>query len=248
MERSFCYQIDLVIRLVDTTNGCPVNERRILAAADGRKLTFLCKGEGTYVLLNEGRKDRKLSILVRGYLEAVVEICYEELAENCPEVYVELIPEKPKYGSFEFLDISGNMPGITSIAAVCLTKPCARALSYHAVKRQLKLLEAGRLDEKAYALIHSQTESFEEFHVASVKNRLLLRLAQPLETEVKPKEEISRIVRGRVEKNGAYLLRLREDGRGMQYLIRYEVNGAAKFQKITAESADDWDNGRLQED
>lgn len=240
----FCYQIDLVIRLVDTTNGCPVNERRILAAAGGHKLTFLFKGEGTYVLVNEGRKDRRLSILVRGYLEAVVEICYEELDKNCPEVYVELIPERPQYGSLDFWDISGNLPGITSIAAVCLTKPCARALSYHDVKRQLKLMEAGRLDERAYALIHPQTESFEEFHVAAVKNRLLLRLAQPLKTEVKAEEEISRIVRGRIEKNGDYLLRLREEGRGVQYLVRYEVKGAANFQKITTESADAWENGR----
>lgn len=239
MERSFCYRLDLVIRLLDTTNGFPVTERRVSFAQNGRSLSFLPKGEGIYVLINGGREERRLTIAVKGYLETVVEIRYEELSVSCPEVDVELIPERSKYGSCDFVDISGTLQGISSITAVCLTKPCARVLSYNVEKRQMKLMEAGRLDEKTYALIHAQEEKFEEFFVAVVKNRLLLRLAKPLETEVKPEEEISRVVRGRIKKNGDYLLRLRTGGRGTQYLIRYEGKGRIGFQKISAESTDD---------
>lgn len=239
MENSFHYRLDLVVRLVDTTNGFPVTERRVFFAQNGRNLSFLSKGEGTYILINGEREDRRLTIAVRGYLETEVEIRYEELPVSCPQVDVELIPERPGYGSCDFVDIRGNLPGISSIAAVCLTKPCARVLSYNAEKGQMKLMEAGRLDEKAYALIHAQTESFEAFFVAAVKNRLLLRLAQPLKTEVKPEEEIARIVRGRTETNGDYLLRLRADGQGTQYLVRYERQGRTEFQKLCAESADE---------
>ncbi len=235
-----------MIRLVDTTIGCSVTERRVLFMQNGQRLAFHSRGAGAYVLINGGRKDRKLTVAVRGYLETAVDIRYEELKGRYPEVYVALIPERPKYGSCDFVDISGSMPGISSIAAVCLTDPLAKVVSYNAGKRQMRLLAARRLNEKAYALIHAQTEDFEEFHVVSAKEKLLLRLAYPLETEVRPEEEISRIVRGRVEENGDYLLRLRGGGQGMQYLVRYVVKGRTKFQKIAADLADDSENRNME--
>lgn len=239
-----CYRLDLVVRLVDTTVGCPVTQRQVRFFQNGREVVFFHKGAGTYVLINAGRWDGSLLVAVRGYLETAVDIRYAELTGRYPEAYVELIPERPKYGGCDFVDISGSMPGISSIAAVCLTNPVAKALSYNAAKRQIKLLEAKKLDEKAYALIHRQTERFEEFHLASAGNKHLLRLADPLETELKPEEEISRIVRGRTEERGNYLLRLRGDGRGMHYLVRYVVKGRTTFKKITAAPADAQENGR----
>lgn len=243
MESIVSYRLDLVVRLVDTTVGCPVTQRQVRFWQNGREAAFLPRGGGTYVLVNAGRRDGKLAISVRGYLPTAADICYGKLAERYPEVYVELIPERPKYGHCDFADISGNLPGISSIAAVCLTNPSARALSYNAEKRQIRLLQAKNLDEKAYALIHTQAETFEEFRVASAGKKLLLRLEHPLETELRPEEEISRIVRGRIEANGNYLLRLRGDGQGMQYLVRYEVKDKVMFEKITAAAADGRERG-----
>lgn len=247
MEAAICYRLDLVIRLVDTTVGSPVTERQVLFRENGRMLSFLSRGAGTYVLVNGERKKRQISIAVRGYLETTADICYEALTGRYPEVYVELIPERPKYGGWDFMDISGNLPGISSVAAVCLTAPSARAVSYNAEKRQMRILPARELNEKTYALIHSQTDSFEEFCVASVKKKVLLRLEHPLETAFQPEEEIARIVRGRTETNGNYLLRLRGDGQGLQYLIRYVVNGKTNFRRAAAGNADDPENRRLQD-
>lgn len=239
------YRLDLVIRLVDTTVGAPVTEQQVLFLRNGQTLPLHFRSAGVYVLLNGERKDGRIKVVARGYLETEVDIRYGELTGRYPEVYVALIPERPKYGSCDFVDIRGTLPGISSIAAVCLTDPFARVVSYNAGKRQMKLLAARELDEKAYALIHTQTERFEEFQVASVKNKLLLRLTQPLKTEVTPEEEISRIVRGRAEKDGSYLLRLRGDGQGTHYLVRYVVKGRTTFKKIAAESAGDSGNGRV---
>lgn len=244
MENAFCHRLALVIRLVDTTIGCPVTERQVRFTQDGRQQAFFPRGAGTYVCLDRGREDGELTIAVRGYLETTVDIRYGEMTGEYPEVYVELMPEKPKNGYHDFVDITGNMPGITSVAAVCLADPYAKALSYHAEKRQIRLMAAGRLDEKAYALVHEQTESFEEFHVASVKDRLLLRLSHPLATEVKAEEQITRIVRGRTERNGDYLLRLREKGQGIVYLVRYVVKGKTIFGKTAAGFADSQEKGR----
>lgn len=244
MEHSFSYRLDLVVRLVDTTVGCPVAERQVRFWEDGRELSFLYRGAGVYVLVNEGRKDRKLTVVVRGYLETVVEIRYAELTGTYPEVYVELIPDGQRYGNDDYADIRGRVPGISSIAAVCLTDPLAKVISYHEKNGRMKLLTARKLEEKAYALIHAQTENFEEFHVASAKNRLVLRLAQPLKTELKPEEEISRIVRGRVEGDGNYLLRLRGSGQETHYLIRYVISGKTTFEKIAVKCAGRTGNGR----
>ncbi len=247
MESIVSYRLDLVVRLVDTTVGCPVTQRQVSFWQNGQEIVFLPREAGTYVLVNAGRKDGKLAISVRGYLQTAVDICYGKLAERYPEVYVELIPERPKYGNCDFADISGNLPGISSVAAVCLTNPSARALSYNAKKQRIRLLQAKELDEKAYALIHAQAETFEEFRVASAGKKLLLRLEHPLETELKPEEAIARIVRGRTEENGDYLLRLRRDGQGMRYLVRYEVKGKVTFEKITAAAADSRERGAAYE-
>ncbi len=245
MEAAICYRLDLVIRLVDTTVGCPVTERQVLFRENGRTLSFLSRGAGTYVLVNGERKDRRILITVRGYLETTADICYEALTGRYPEVYVELIPERPKYGGCDFVDFNGNLSGISSVAAVCLSAPSAKAVSYNANKRQLRILPARELDGKAYALIHAQADSFEEFRVASVKKKVLLQLEHPLETAFRPEEEIARIVRGRTEENGDYLLRLRVDGQGMQYLVRYVVNGKTNFKRVVSGDAFDPENRRL---
>lgn len=237
MEHSFSYRLDLVVRLVDTVIGAPVAKQQAVFWENGRKLSFLSRGAGIYVLVNAGRKNRQLTVAVRGYLETTVDIRYEELTENCPEVYVELIPERRRYGEFDFVDIRGRIPGISSVAAVCLTDPLGKVISYSEKNRRMKLLAARKLDGKAYALIHAQTESFEEFQAESMKNKLVLRLAHPLETEFMPEEEISRIVRGRVWEDGNYLLRLREDGQRMHYLIRYVIKGKTTFKKIATDCA-----------
>lgn len=54
-------------------------------------------------------------------------------------------------------------------------------------------------------------------------------------------------MRGRTEENGDYLLRLRRDGQGMRYLVRYEVKGKVTFEKITAAAADSRERGAAYE-
>ena len=51
-------------------------------------------------------------------------------------------------------------------------------------------------------------------------------------TECKPEEGIVRIVRGMTDANGRYLLRVRMDGKGTKYLVRYTVFGVTKFKEF----------------
>ena len=242
METSVTYALDLVVRLIDTTTGYPVTERRVMFYEDDRPVTYVGKGEGVYISLNHKREDRLLRVCVKGYLEEKVKIQYAQLSSKYPEIFIELIPEIPVYGYTDILELKGNMPGILSVSAVSMTESKARAAAYQEKKQQLKLFDSSRLTERAYALIHRDPEFFEEFHVKSVKNRLILKLEEPLETICKPEELVSRIVRGRTDGSGNYFLRIRGDGRGTDYLVRYVVEGQTKFKRIVF---DDPENRRL---
>lgn len=232
MEASISYGLDLVINLLDTTTGFPVNEHQAMFYDNGHPATYVRKDDGLYVGLNIGRNDRKLRVKVKGYLEEETEICYAELPGRYPEIYLNLIPEQPAYGYTDLLDLKGNYPGIESITAVSMHHAYASAQAYMEKKQQLKTYVSKRLTETAYALVHNEPESFEEFHILPAGNKQILKLTAPLETSCKPEEIITRIVRGRTTGSGDYLLRVRGDELGTDYLVRYVVNGKINFKRI----------------
>ncbi len=232
MEASISYSLDLIIYLLDTTTGNPVTQHQVIFYENGIPVTYVRKDDGLYIGMNTGRNDRKLRIQVKGYLEEEVEICYDKLSERYPEIYVSLIPEQPVYGYTDLLEVKGNLPGIESVTAISMNESYASAQAYQGKKQQLKVYVSKRLTETAYALVHSEPESFEEFHILPVKNRQVLKLTAPLETPCKPEEVITRIVRGRTTGSGDYLLRVRSDEKGSDYLIRYVVNGITNFKRI----------------
>ena len=239
MEASVTFALDLVVRLIDTTTGYPVTERQVMFYENDRPVSFVRKSDGVYVSMNRGRKDCVLRVQAKGYLEETIRVCYADLAGKYPEIFLNLIPELPAYGYTDILELKGNLPGMESVCAVSMTTSDARAAAYQEKKQQLKLFDSSRLTEQAYALIHSSPESFEEFRLMSVKNRLILKLEFPLQTVCRPEELVSRIVRGRTDESGNYLLRIRGDGRGTDYLVRYVVNGQTKFKRIVFDNPED---------
>lgn len=81
-----------MIRLVDTESGRPVTERQVCFRQHGHNLALRYHGAGIYVLPESEKKDGKLTVAARGYLETEVEICSVELTGRYPEVHVALIP------------------------------------------------------------------------------------------------------------------------------------------------------------
>lgn len=232
MEASISYSVDLIIRLIDTTTGYPVTERQVIFTEDGIPVAFLGKEDGVYVGMNMGKTDRELRVKVKGYLETDFSVIYADMLGRYPEVLVYLIPEIPSYGFTNILELKGNLPGIESIDAVSVTDSYGEAQAYQPQKQQMKLLNSKKLTERAYALLHEEPESFEEFHIYPAKNKQILKLKDPLLTECKPEEIITRIIRGKTWESGNYTLRVRGDGRGTDYLVRYVVNGQTEFKRI----------------
>lgn len=239
-DASITYRLDLVVRLLDTTTGQPAAQRQVAFLTDGRVINLQERDTGLYILLNHGRNDMRFTVQAKGYLETSVDICYADLSERYPEVEIPLIPEKKPYGWQEFVTIEGVMPGITSLAAVPLQNSSAKAASYLEKKQILKFFIAKSMEEKSYALVHMDRMEFEEFRIAKRINGLSVKLAAPLNESCRPEEPVARIVRGITEPSGKYLLRIREGTSGMEYLVRYTVDGKTVFKKISLDDPEDW--------
>lgn len=229
------YKLDLIVRLVDTTTGRRVEQRQIIFQSAGQVLPFLRRDDGVYVLLNHGRNDMQLEITATGYLPIKVSVHYEDLSETFPEIEAPLIPQVNAKGFIEMLTFEGCCPGLTSIAAVSLKRAYGTIAGYQEKKQILKLFYEKPLEENSYAVIHMEQQEFEEFQIKKRLDKLSIKLAAPLQTVCRPETRIARIVRGMVEPDGRYLLRVLEDGDGTEYLVRYVVKGKASFKRVKAE-------------
>ena len=230
------YQLDLIVRLLDTTTGKRIEQRQVIFKNEDQVLAFLRRDTGLYILLNRGRNDMTLDIQVVGYLPARVNVCYDELPKNFPEVEVAMIPEALTSGFVDMLTLEGICEGLESIEAVSLKNPYGAVDTYQERKQTLKLYYTKPLEEASYAVIHEQDQEFERFRIRKRVDKLSVKLAEPLKTACKPEEKIARIVYGRVDQDGRYLLRIQEDGGGTEYLVRYVVNGIESFKRISLEN------------
>jgi len=230
------YKLDLIVRLVDTTTGKKVGQRQVVFKVENQIVPFLRRDEGVFVLLNHGRNNMVLEVSVVGYLSAKIEVNYEELSETFPEVEAPLIPEVSTSGFVDMLTLEGHCQGLTSIEAVSLKKSFGVVDSYQERKQSLRLYYTKPLEESSYAVIHEQQMEFEEFRIKKRLDNLSVKLVNPLETPCRPEEKIARIVRGRVDSQGRYLLRVLDEGGGTEYLVRYVIDGKASFKRISTES------------
>lgn len=229
-EISISYKLDLVIQLLDTTTGQTVGERQVLFYRDGQLLPMHLTSDGLYILMNHGRHDMKLLAKVKGYEPAEIFVCYDTLDSRYPIVEVPLIPIIRPYGYTDLCELSGTMEGIEELAAVSFNNVLAKVCAYNAKKNTLRLFSSSRLDEGAYAVLHEENMEYEEFRIIKKAERgLLLYLGEPMQSECIPEEGVARIVRGKVDVNGRYLLRVRKDGEGTRYLIRIKVNGDIQY-------------------
>ncbi|MBQ2257164.1 MAG: hypothetical protein II247_00620 [Lachnospiraceae bacterium] len=238
-EGHISFKLDLIVHLVDTTTGYSVSQKQAVIRGNGETLVLLERGTGYYILINHGREDMHLEVNVKGYLPAEAEVSYANLSEDYPEVEIPLIPQIKSYGYTDLVTMEGNQSDIESIDAIPLHNPWAKTAGYVERKLLLKLFNAKEMNEQTYALYHEDKMQFEEFRIVQKKDKLTLKLFSPLVGDCKPEEQVTRIIRGKTDQEGNYLLRVREDGNGTEYLVRYVVRGNAKYKRISFDHPED---------
>lgn len=233
-ENRIRYTLDLLVRLIDTTTGAVVTERDVHFRKDKKTVLPVPRGNGNYVFLNTGRKDCTLDVAVSDFEPAHVTVRYEELDAFLPIKDVFLIPSENTAKGENVVTLTGNLSGIEAIEAVRVGRSYCTVKSFDARKRMLSLFKANGpgMEEICYGLIHADRMTFEAFEVEKVISPVSLKLKKPLQEEFRENSPISRIVYGQWNAAGDYLLRVRDDGTNLKYLVRYVVSGVPAFQTV----------------
>ena len=228
------YTLDLLVRLIDTTTGMVVTERDVHFRRNGKKVQPVQRGNGNYVFLNTGREDCDLEVTVFDFETAHAKIRYEKLDNFLPIKDVFLIPSENTAKGEAVLSLTGHLSGLEAIEAVRLGRSYCTVKNFDARKRIMNLFKANGpgMEETGYGLIHADSMTFEAFNVEKVVSPVSLKLRETLQEEFRENAPIARVVHGRTDAQGNYLLRIRDDGTNLKYLVRYVVSGSPQFQVV----------------
>ncbi|MBO5551455.1 MAG: hypothetical protein J5966_05800 [Lachnospiraceae bacterium] len=236
MASVFGSKLDLLIRLFDTTTGADIDERNVVFKRDGMPVRPEPRGMGTYIFINTGREDFLMRIEVFGYEAYETRVSYEELDERIPECDVFLMPSENTLRGGKVLSFSGTLPFLKKIEAVNLSRPVCQINQFDAKSRNMTVFgnASGRVElyDKYYALLHDDKKSYEKIEVEKTVSTLSVRLKEALQEEFTSNSPVMRVIFGSVSDAGEYLLRIRDDGSGTRYLVRYEVGDEVRFQEV----------------
>lgn len=226
------HRLDLVIRLMDTTTGNAITGKSVQFQKHGERIHFVNKGNGTYILMNSDRSDAQYEIFVDGYEPGTVSVAYGESRKPYQTEDIYLIPTMGKYSLSDVLTMEGTLDGIESLEAIDITSSDRMISSFDKKKQLISYYGGTDLIEKEYALFHWETSDFEVFQVRKVVDKASAVIKKPLEMPYTVKDSIVRIVKGKVLPDNRYLLRIRDDGQKVKYLVRYVVNGMVHFKQV----------------
>lgn len=228
------HKLDLVIRLIDTTNGYEVEERDVRFWKNKEEVRPIPRGSGNYIFLNDGRENCDLEVKVYGYDKSAVSIRYEELDNQIPMKEVYLIPSENTRKGQPVITFSGKLPGLESIQAVNLRSTGLCINGFDERRRIMTLFKAYRmnLDSIYYGLVHPDSKTFEPFVVMEEISEASVKVKEPLQEPFTTNSPIGRIIFGQVGKEGDYCIRVRDDSDQLQYVVRYVVDGETRFKEL----------------
>ena len=222
------HRLTLLLRLVDTVTGYPVEFTGGEFRRDGSEVRPVSKGGGNYVLTDSECGDCRIEVKMPGYEAAWVTIVSSALNPELPAVEVDLIPLPERMGNVSVQTLRGALPGLSSLDAVNLNAEVCRIRSYEPRRKLLTVLNPSRtaLDEGVYAAADSGKGFYEPLRILRQlsENEYLLAEKPAVCSAGTP---IVRVLAGNVEENGAYLLRV-AGGPG-RWLLRGVRNGKAGF-------------------
>lgn len=229
-------RLDLLIRLIDTTTGAAVEESNVVILRDGTPVRPERRGAGTYIFINTGREDFLMHIKVDGFEEYEHFVSYGELDERIPVCNAFLIPSENTRKGESLLGLSGNLPFLEALEAVNLNRVVCHANEYDPKTKVMGVFGqmGGRvyLYDTYYGLLEESGESYERIEVVGNETPQSVLLRNPLEKELKSNSPLMRVVFGQVKENGDYLLRVRDDGEEIKYLLKYTLKGETKFKTV----------------
>ena len=234
-EGKICYKLELMLRLIDTTTGIVVDEKDIHFQKDGKTVYAHTKGEGCFIFIGDCRENGLMQIEVYGFEPKKVWLDYEHLDSILPSMDIFLIPSENRQRGEALLTLTGTRSGLEAVEALHPGRPITSIRDFDAKKRVMTVLSPNRrmnLENLSYGLLNVEQSSFQDIEIVEELTDKKVRLRKPLEAGYSPNAPICRIIYGQVEEDGSYILRVRDDGSNLKYLVKYILNGDTRYKLI----------------
>ena len=229
------HTLDLLINLYDSTTGKEVEDSTVSFTRDGDSFPGMYKGDGSYIFINAGRDNGLMRINVNGYENVDLSLDYEKLDKILPAIDVYLIPSENTSEGEALLTLKGRLSGLVSVEAVHPGRIVTTIRDLDQKRRVMTVFMPNRrmnMTQSRYALLNAETQTFETIEVEAELSDKRVRLKQNPTEVFPPNSPICRIVYGHVKKDGSYLLRVRDDGKNLKYLVKYVVDGQNRYKVI----------------
>ena len=228
-------RLDLLIRLQDTTNGMCVTERNLTFWFNGKEVRPASRGNGNFILINQGRENGLMQIRVYGFEPFAAMVDYSELDERLPVLDAYLIPSEYMRSGQDLLSVTGKMEGLKRIEAVHLARPLSGLREFNPKKCEMTVYMPNRrmnMVHTHYGLVNLAEQTFEDFMVLAELDDKKVRVKEPLQGQFPQNAPICRLIYGRVEEDGSYLLRVRKTGKNLKHLVRFVTEEGSEFRII----------------
>ena len=232
-------RLSRAIRLIDTTTGRVIEETDFRFNEGSQILKPIYKGEGIWVFTGNSRKDFSMHIAARGFDEADLNIQYETLDPKLPMCDVFLMPSEKNRKAGSVISIHGHLSKLESIEAVAVERPICR---YRETSEKrgvvsmslMPMTIGGRVvtENMRYALLSDDGSRYEVFEITDQVNQTQVVLKDPLKGEHKINERVCRIIYGRAGPNDEFMLKVRDDGSSLPYLIHFTAGNNEYFRPI----------------
>ena len=228
-------RLDLLVSLLDTTTGQPVNTFDVRIYRNGELTRPASRGGGNYVFINTDREDFLMRVEVRGYESCDVPIKYAELDERVPQCLLFLMPSESKKSGIPVMDYSGDDPEIEAIEAINIDTTTISFASFTKRDNSMDFFSQARtsltFDNQYYAILKPDRKGYVKVRITEVLSTQKVRLEDAPPEGLEKNAPIARIIFGQV-KDGHYIIRVRAGRPNDRYIICKKYDDHEDFEMI----------------
>ena len=229
----FTHELDMALRLVDTTSGSDISGREVEVRLDGLRARCEEKG-GVLIFQNLPSRRFQLTLRSRYYETECREVELDALGKGLPLLELQLLPSAGHPDGPEFLALEGSLPGISGLSAVRAGDNACMIREFDQRKRLMKLFNPHHLalDRMFYGLVDPDNGRYEPLRILKLTDEQTAKTDRVLETEFRNYFPVTPMVFGKCSPDGRYCLRVRDQGGQARWIVRWERNGEVFFQTV----------------